>query len=204
MWNGGTLSTAGNLVFQGTADGRFMAYSADRGEKLWEFPAGIGVMGSPVTYEIDGVQYVSVMAGWGGAFALIGGNAIADMPVQRVGRLLTFALGAKQSLPRAPKQNIATPAPIDFKATAETIDAGAGLFVQWCAVCHGVGAVSGGVTPDLRYSQPGIYNKFSEIVLDGNFSGVGMPGFKKWITRDEAEAIRAYLLKRRADLTSGK
>jgi quinohemoprotein ethanol dehydrogenase len=204
MWNSGTLTTAGNLVFQGTADGRFVAYSADRGEKLWEFSVGIGVMGSPVTYEIDGVQYVSVMAGWGGAFALTGGNAIADMPVQRMGRVLTFALGAKQSLPAAPRQNLAMPAPIEFKASAETIDKGAVVYVQWCAVCHGIGAIGGGVLPDLRYSQPGIYNKFSEIVLDGTFSDVGMPGFKKWITRDEAEAIRAYLLKRRADLASGK
>lgn len=204
MWNSGLLTTAGNLVFQGTADGRFVAYSADRGEKLWEFNVGIGVLGSPVTYEIDGVQYVSVMAGWGGAFALVGGNAIADMPVQRVGRVLTFALGAKQSLPPAPKQNLAMPAPIEFKASAETIDAGASVFAQWCAVCHGIGAVGGGVLPDLRYSQPGIYNKFSEIVLDGTFAGVGMPGFKKWITRDEAEAIRVFLLKRRADLASGK
>ncbi|MEW6213432.1 MAG: PQQ-dependent dehydrogenase, methanol/ethanol family, partial [Acidobacteriota bacterium] len=176
LWNSGTLTTAGNLVFQGTADGRFVAYSADRGEKLWEFNVGIGVMGSPVTYEIDGIQYVSVMAGWGGAFALIGGNAIADAPVQRMGRVLTFALGAKGSLPPAPKQNLATPAPIEFKASAEMIDKGASVFVQWCAVCHGVGAVGGGVLPDLRYSQPGIYNKFSEIVLDGTFSDVGMPG----------------------------
>ncbi len=204
MWNSGLLTTAGNLVFQGTADGRFVAYSADRGEKVWEFPVGIGVMGSPVTYEIDGVQYVSVMAGWGGAFALVGGNAIADMPVQRMGRVLTFALDAQQSLPAHPKQSLPTPAPIEFKASAEIIDKGAGVFVQWCAVCHGIGAVGGGVLPDLRYSQPGIYNKFSEIVLDGIFSDVGMPGFKKWITRDEEEAIRAYLLKRRADLASGK
>jgi quinohemoprotein ethanol dehydrogenase len=69
IWNGGLLSTAGNLVFQGTADGRFVAYSADRGEKLWEVTVGTGIIAAPVTYEVDGVQYVSVMAGWGGAAA---------------------------------------------------------------------------------------------------------------------------------------
>ncbi|MEO6725034.1 MAG: PQQ-dependent dehydrogenase, methanol/ethanol family, partial [Blastocatellia bacterium] len=67
MWNGGTLTTAGNLVFQGTADGRFVAYSADKGAKLWEVNVGTGIIASPVTYELDGVQYVSIMAGWGGA-----------------------------------------------------------------------------------------------------------------------------------------
>ena len=68
FWNGGTLTTAGNLVFQGTADGRFVAYTADKGEKVWEATVGAGLTASPMTFELDGVQYVSIMAGWGGAF----------------------------------------------------------------------------------------------------------------------------------------
>jgi quinohemoprotein ethanol dehydrogenase len=69
-WNGGTLATAGNLVFQGSADGRFIAYNATAGEKLWESPAGTGVVAAPVTYDVDGKQYVSVAVGWGGVFGL--------------------------------------------------------------------------------------------------------------------------------------
>src|SRR5262245_66614419 len=99
MWNGGTLTTAGNLVFQGVSDGRFVAYSADKGQKLWESPVGVGVIGSPMTYEIDGVQYVSVMAGWGGSFALVGGYALTDVATQNVGRLLTFSLAPEEWRP---------------------------------------------------------------------------------------------------------
>src|SRR6185503_14816405 len=96
FWNGGTLTTAGNLVFQGTADGRLVAYSADKGEKLWEFSVRTGVIASPVTYELDGVQYVSIMAGWGGAFPLTGGDGKGTSPA--AGRLLTFVLNGKQPL----------------------------------------------------------------------------------------------------------
>ena len=104
MWNGGTLTTAGNLVFQGTSDGRFVAYSADKGEKLWEINVGIGIIAPPVTYQIDGVQYVTVMVGWGGAFPLTGGYSyIPELNTVNVGRVLTFALNAKQELIPLPK-----------------------------------------------------------------------------------------------------
>ena len=69
-WNGGTLTTAGNLVFQGTADGRFIAYNATTGEKLWESPTGTGVVAAASTYMIDGKQYVSIAVGWGGVFGI--------------------------------------------------------------------------------------------------------------------------------------
>ena len=197
MWNGGLLSTAGNLVFQGTADGRFVAYSADKGEKLWEVAVGTGVIAAPMTYQVDGVQYVSVMAGWGGAFALTGGNATGGAIVP--GRLLTFALHAKQALPEVAAAKPPQVSPIASDATPEKIDRGAGLFAQYCSVCHGLLATGGGTIADLRYSQPGIFDKYSEIVLDGKFSSVGMPSFKQFLTVDDIEAIRAYIIKRRAD-----
>src|SRR5262249_41458877 len=101
-WNGGTLTTAGNLVFQGTAHGTFAAYRAAGGAPLWETPAGRGIVAAPVSYELDGVQYVAVMAGWGGAFALGGGDAAAAAGVTRetnFGRLLVFRLGGADQLP---------------------------------------------------------------------------------------------------------
>ena len=84
-WNGGTLTTAGNLVFQGTTDARFVAYRADTGEKLWEARTGTRILGGPITYLVDGVQYVSVMATRGGAYE--------RTPTLNNGRLLTFTLG---------------------------------------------------------------------------------------------------------------
>jgi quinohemoprotein ethanol dehydrogenase len=200
MWNGGTLTTAGNLVFQGTADGRFVAYSADKGTKLWEYHVGIGVMGSPMTYEIGGVQYVAVMAGWGGAFALLGGNALEDRNVTNVGRLIVFALGGKGSLIPIPKKPTAPLTAIESNAAKTTVEAGANLFAQWCAVCHGAAAAGGGVLPDLRQSKKDVYDSYREIVLDGAYSGRGMPSFKRWLTPDDVDAIRAYLVSRRAEL----
>jgi hypothetical protein len=89
-WNGGLLATAGGLVFQGTAGSEFNAYNATNGEKLWSFPAQTGVVAPPVTYTIDGEQYVAVLAGWGGAYALsVDGQAIRDLaPVRNISRLI--------------------------------------------------------------------------------------------------------------------
>jgi quinohemoprotein ethanol dehydrogenase len=205
MWNGGTLTTAGNLVFQGTSDGRFVAYSADKGEKLWESPVGIGIIGSPVTYEIDGAQYISVMAGWGGSFPLVGGYALTDINTQNVGRLLTFALDAKQPLAATPKRPMPQLTHIESTASAEVIDKGGALFTQWCAVCHGVGAVGGGgLITALPMSKPEVFKMYKEIVLDGDYSSRGMPAFGKWLSSDDLEAIRAYIIKRRTDMTVGK
>ncbi|HEV8487804.1 MAG TPA: PQQ-dependent dehydrogenase, methanol/ethanol family [Blastocatellia bacterium] len=195
IWNGGTLATAGNLVFQGTADGRFVAYSADKGEKLWEVAVGTGVIASPVTYELDGVQFVSVMAGWGGAFALTGGSATGGATAP--GRLLTFALNATQPLPVATARRPSATL-IDFDASPERIDKGAGLYARWCGVCHGLLASGGGgVLPDLRYSQPAVFGRYRQIVLQGANSSAGMPSFQQWLNVEDVDAIQAYILKRR-------
>ena len=201
FWNGGTLTTGGNLVFQGTADGRFLAYSADKGEKLWEVSVGTGIIASPVTYELDGVQYVSIMAGWGGAFAMTGGDGKGAAPVG--GRLLTFSLSGKQTLPEfvAQKRTVTL---IGVTASPETIETGQSLYAQWCAVCHGLGAAGGGATPDLRYSNPTTFDKYREIVLEGKYQGMGMPSLKAWLTAEDVDAIRAYVLTRRAALVDSK
>ena len=206
MWNGGTLTTAGNLVFQGTSDGRFVAYSADKGEKLWEVNVGIGIIAPPVTYQIDGVQYVTVMSGWGGAFPLTGGYSyIPELNTVNVGRVLTFALNAKQELMPLPKIPMAAVPAIESNASADVIAKGNANFAMYCAVCHGAGAVGGGgLTPMLPVSKPAILNMFDEIVLDGSLEDRGMPGFGKHISKADSAAIRAYLLKRRADILAGK
>ena len=147
MWNGGTLTTAGNLVFQGTSDGRFVAYSADKGEKLWEVGVGTGVIAPPVTYELDGVQYVAVMAGWGGAFPLTGGAAIPGMALP--GRLLVFgALNAKpfpEAIAQKPKRRRGD----HFRRRARTRRSGGRVVCANGARCVTVSARSaGGVLPD--------------------------------------------------------
>jgi PQQ-dependent dehydrogenase (methanol/ethanol family) len=198
-WNGGTLATAGNLVFQGTADGRFVAYRASDGAKLWESPAGSGVVAAPITYLVDGVQYVTVMAGWGGVFALAGGDAARSAGVESVGRVLTFALGG--SAPPPPPADLPPPPrpSVEVTASAAQIQAGGNAYHRWCAHCHGIGAVGGGVLPDLRYSTPETHARFADIVLGGVSQDRGMPSFAKWLTPQEVEQIRAYVVSRARD-----
>ncbi|MGH7899541.1 MAG: c-type cytochrome, partial [Candidatus Binatia bacterium] len=188
LWNGGTLATAGNLVFQGTGDGRFLAYSADKGKKLWEVPAGSGVIAAPVTYMVDGVQYVTIGAGWGGAFALFGGDAAAAAGVKSVGRILTFAVDAKPA-----------PAPPDDPEIAK----GEMLYHDFCVVCHGAAAVGGGVLPDLRHSNEDVQKLFSRIVMNG-IPGTGMGGYAKFLTDEDVKLIQNYVRKRAQDEKSGK
>jgi quinohemoprotein ethanol dehydrogenase len=201
-WNGGTLTTAGNLVFQGTGEARFEAYRATDGEKLFSAPAGTGVIAPPVTYRVDGEQYVSVMAGWGGGFAL----ASADPPAETLaggnaGRLLTFKLGGHASLP-APQRVIRSFESIDANFPAAEVDAGMRVFHTFCAACHGPAAIGGGTIPDLRTAEPAVYDALPEIVLEGALLAKGMPRFGKWLDTDDVVALRAYLLSRRALLVS--
>ena len=96
-WNGGILSTAGNLIFQGTSHGQFAAYNAETGEQLWTTEAQTGVVAPPITYSIDGEQYITVVAGWGGVFGLAAGEAArskAGKPSFRTAALI-FVMFAK-------------------------------------------------------------------------------------------------------------
>jgi quinohemoprotein ethanol dehydrogenase len=99
-WNGGALATAGDLVFQGNANGQFQAFQAETGKKLWSFDAQTGVIAGPVSYSVGGQQYVAVMAGYGGAYPL--SSAFVDNPQPpRNGRVLVFRLGGEAALPAA-------------------------------------------------------------------------------------------------------
>ncbi|WP_346286761.1 PQQ-dependent dehydrogenase, methanol/ethanol family [Zoogloea sp.] len=202
IYNGGTLSTAGNLVFQGTADGRVVAYAADSGRKLWESPANTGVMAGPVTYEVKGEQYVSFMAGWGGTFPLILGPLSLAAKVKPESRVLTYKLGATGQLP--PPRNEAQPLPVPPALTAgpEDLKAGRELFNAYCGGCHGLNAVSGGVIPDLRYLDATRHGQFESIVLHGLRAAKGMPPFASVLSPENATRIHQYLIKRAHDLNT--
>src|SRR3546814_11214599 len=74
-WNGGTMTTAGNLVFQGTSTGRFRAYAADTGKQLLDLDMQSGIVSAPSTFRVNGVQYVAFPTSKGGAFPLWPGGA---------------------------------------------------------------------------------------------------------------------------------
>ena len=197
-WNGGVLSTAGNLVFQGTAGGSFVAYSADKGEKLWSFPTQTGVIAAPMTYAINGQQYVAVLVGWGGVWDVASG-VLATMggAAHNISRLLVFKLGANGQLPAAPEPaKMVLDPPLPFGTPAQ-IAKGAGLYARYCSVCHGDAAVSGDLNPDLRHSGV-IANAqaLRMVVLGGALHSEGMVSFKSALTAPDAEAIRTYLVHR--------
>lgn len=197
-WNGGVLSTAGNLVFQGNGDAKIAAYRADNGKKLWETSAQTGVIAPPVTYQIDGEQYVTVMAGWGGAFGLAGGSAAKIDDTHNLGRVLTYKLGGETQLPPLPKL-AELPQPPELTATEEEVAKGKILYGQHCAACHGGGAVSAGVLPDLRHLSEAKHNAFDSIVLGGAYSSLGMVSFAELLSEEDANNIHAYLIKRSHD-----
>lgn len=199
-WNGGALSTAGDLVFQGSATGYLNAYRAESGKALWQFPTQTGIVAPPISYAVDGVQYITVSAGWGGIFPLITGPMAMDAadghPINR-SRLLTFKLGGTAELPPALEQlrdmQDLTAEQLDDNQVAE----GFKVYDRFCGGCHGAGAIGGGVIPDLRYSAHiTVESTFKQVVLDGILSSQGMVGFASEVSEAEAEAVRAYLIAR--------
>ncbi|MBW2495872.1 MAG: PQQ-dependent dehydrogenase, methanol/ethanol family [Deltaproteobacteria bacterium] len=193
-YNGGVLSTGGNLVFQGSADGHFVAYRASDGEKLWEASAGTGVMAGPVTYRLDGVQYVSVAAGWGGSFALTAGEAALEAGVWGGGRVLTYALGGQAPAPpRAEPPRVSGSPPAPTQASRSVIERGRRLYDAHCMGCHGPRAVSGGSIRDLRDASAETHARFRQIVLEGEREPLGMPSFGDRLTTEELGEIQAYL-----------
>jgi len=194
-WNGGLLSTAGNLVFEGTAAGNVEASRADTGEKLWSFPAQTGVMAGPVTYTVNGEQYVAVLAGWGGVFPLATGEVSwKSGRVRNISRMLAFKLGGKASL--RPLPHVEEPAlnPPPSTASAASVHRGEELYQRSCAACHGDVAVSGGVLPDLRYSGTLDSDQWFYVVLNGALKSSGMVSFKSELSREDAAAVRAYVI----------
>ncbi len=196
-WNGGVLATAGNLVFQGNIVGEFAAYSADKGERLWAFPTQTGITAGPVTYEIDGEQYVAVAVGWGTVMGMLAGPTIVPLQMTNRSRVLTFHLGANRQLPDLPDVSPPTlPEVPEQTASAETIDQGHRVYTERCLVCHGYSVVSGGLTPDLRYSDAQLYSEWDAIVLGGSRSSSGMPPFAGVVTPEQSQAIKAYIIDR--------
>ena len=193
--SGGVLATAGNLVFQGRADGIFAAYRAADGLKSWEFDAGTGVMAPPVTYLANGKQYLTLMVGWGGPMGL--GNRGNMGPVKPgFGRILTFAVGgtAKLDAPRYGHAEPPVPA-IRIDTTPAAIHEGQILYGTFCFRCHGVDVVAGPL-PDLRYSTAEVHAQFDAIVRGGSRKELGMPSFGDKLTSSQLRAIQAYVLSR--------
>lgn len=195
-WPAGVLATAGGLVFQGQMDGKFIARDARTGKALWTFQTESPIVGAPISYRFKGRQYVTVITGAGGQGAgmqTLGNRALrTDYRLPR--RVLTFALGGKDTIP--PFEYVA-PQPVadpEFRPDAARAQAGAMLFAgNACLVCHGWNAVASGAAPDLRHS-PTIVDAgtFRAIVKQGALKPNGMPPFPQ-LSDEHLETIRFYL-----------
>jgi quinohemoprotein ethanol dehydrogenase len=201
-WNGGVLATAGGLVFQGNAMGNFVAYDSASGKNLWSFEAQTGVVAAPMTYSIDGQQYVAVLAGWGGAWAITAG-VLSDMsgPVRNISRLLVFKLGGKAKLPAMPAADELPLDPPGLTAAADVVQGGAAMYGRYCTVCHGDAAIQasgrGGIIPDLRYSGTlASAENWKMIVHDGALKDNGMVSFAPVMTAAQIDSIRHYVIAR--------
>ena len=196
-WNAGTLTTAGNLVFQGRYDGRFLAYDATTGEKVWEFDVGLGISAPPITYKLDGRQYVALLVGYGGGYTMGFTPGIPDEGWayrMHTRRLVVFALDGNTELPAQPPPYF--PAPLfaeDFKIDKELASLGARLYGTYCGICHGGGAVANAMAPDLRASGISLdAASFASVVRDGLFLHRAMPPFAEFSDR-ELDAVRHYI-----------
>jgi quinohemoprotein ethanol dehydrogenase len=190
--NGGVLVTASDLVFEGTTKQTFAAFDARTGRPLWEFPTQSAPVAGGISYLLDGVQYVAINAGWGGGAAQIEQSSGTELPRAKA-RLLVFRLGATQQLP--PLTAIASiPPPPPLRAPEAQVQDGAQLFAQTCAVCHGARAIGG--VKDLRHMTAETHGKFNQIVLEGLYLDKGMASFADLISREQADAIHAYLIAR--------
>ncbi|MFO0690463.1 MAG: PQQ-dependent dehydrogenase, methanol/ethanol family [Myxococcota bacterium] len=196
-WNGGTLSTAGGLVFQGIADGRFRAYDERDGKILFEAKSQTGIMAAPVSYAIDGTQYVAVATGFGGGALGSGPNATAAiMQWHNEGRVLAFKLGGTAPMPTNRERDRTIAKPPERAATPEQLARGTTLYNENCATCHGFAAASSYVVPDLRETSAERHAIFEEIVLGGALVPGGMPSFAGMLTKEEVGLIQAYVLSR--------
>jgi quinohemoprotein ethanol dehydrogenase len=188
-WNGGTLTTAGNLVFEGTADGRFVAYNAKTGDKLWETPVGTGVVAGPSTYLVDGKQYVSIAVGWGGVYGIAQRATNREGP----GTVYTFAIGGTAKAPEF----------VEYKLGAllqgvsydpKQVQEGTMLYVNNCVFCHGVPGVDrGGNVKNLGYAPTEVIANLDRFVFNGPMMSQGMPDFTGKLSAADIEKIKAFI-----------
>jgi hypothetical protein len=194
---GGTLVTAGDLVFQGRSRsgvlGELAAFRADNGQQVWSYPTPNAIMQSPITYSVAGEQYIAAASGAGGAGILFG---MEPTHVRQVGRMVVFKLNGTAHLPPdpplAPPPNI--PPPV-LTPSVDVLTKGKATYAKFCGRCHGINMMAANIVPDLRRSAA-VADKdaWQAIVIGGALERQGMISWSKLITPEDAEAVRVYVL----------
>ena len=188
------LATAGGLVFQPGSDCTFSAYGAADGELKWQTTTQMGTIAGPISYEVDGEQYVAFMAGWGGAAGLYDTVACADGKRATTGRLLAYKLGGTHTLPSAADPEPLYPPPPPITEDAEVLAQGELLWRKHCSFCHTLTAGPGGVLPNLATIAPEAHDLWDAIVLGGLRTDRGMVSFNHVLSADDSRTIQAYVI----------
>jgi quinohemoprotein ethanol dehydrogenase len=202
MAAGGVLTTAGNLVIQGTGSGHLRFYRSDTGEKLHEIEVGTSIIAAPMTYEVDSVQYLAVAAGFGGAANGSFPEGSAGRRYQNYGRVLAFRLGGGRAPLPPPREARETPEPPPITEEQVALaDSGAKLFHGTCIFCHtGRGESRPSPYPDLFRLSPETHAAFEDIVLRGKLRSAGMASFADRFSPEQVRMIQAHLIREQGAL----
>jgi alcohol dehydrogenase (cytochrome c)/quinohemoprotein ethanol dehydrogenase len=184
---GGAVATAGGLVFQGGGTGdAFRAFDAQTGKVLWTTDTQAAALSAPITYEVDGKQYVALSVGG----AVQGGDYYAPNHSR------VYTIGGSATLPAVQPYTPRALLPPPATASATEVQQGERLYARNCAACHGDrGQTRGANFPDLTrtpllWSQDG----FNAIVLKGLLAQKGMESFADVLKPEDAALIRAFII----------
>jgi quinohemoprotein ethanol dehydrogenase len=193
-WNGGVVATAGGLVFQGDALGNISAFNSDDGALLWQYNTYTSIVAPPITYEIEGAQFVAILTGSG--IRLDSNPDTATYKYGNFGKVVVFKLGASGALPIPTARDTTIPEQPPLTASTQAVDRGDQLYHDVCAICHGVGAKSSGTLPDLRLMAKETHETFDAIVRGGSLKAKGMASFADLLSQEDAELVRQYVIAR--------
>lgn len=190
-WNGGVVTTAAGLVFQGTADGNLSAIDGDNGKLLWKVNVGTGVIAPPITYSVDGIQYISFQVGWGGSGGAMNEKATPDIFPAHI---YTFRIDGKEKMPELIATQRPVPLNIDYPGTKTEIKRGGEIYLQFCMSCHGTIDKDYGALPDLGHVAKAKFDIIDDIVLKGKLESLGMPNFGSRLSPGDLENIKKYIV----------
>jgi quinohemoprotein ethanol dehydrogenase len=208
FWNGGTMTTAGNLVFQGTITGGLYAYESATGKRLWSFDAKLGILAPPITFKAKGNQYVSILVGYGASAdgAIVGMHQGWKYGLQPR-RLLTFVLDGKAILPETPPPDFSVNAVDAPKLVLDPhkVELGMAVFHQSCSAgCHGTTAMAAGGAPDLRESGVVLDRQaFGQFLRDAPLLAFGMARFDD-LSDAEVDELYQYIRSEARNYLAGK
>lgn len=188
-YNGGLLSTTTGLLMQGDAEGKFSIRDVENGRVLKQFDVRSGVISSPITYLVDGEQYITLIAEWGGGQGQTYRLTEAIYP----GTVFTFKLGGTASFPEKLPSDGRTLTSLKTDASPSEIGWGYYRYFTNCLGCHSLPGSRGGAIPNLAYSPDEIFDSYQSILRDGLLSEIGMP-IHDWLSEKDVENIKSYVI----------